>query len=140
MDICLVVGRCLTVNLAPALDRIETLRVDDGRYSIQDDGILIAVFAQIPAVLEQRLEAVLGEPVAPTVGDAPGVQRFDDAANALPCRIPLERFLHHRRGGRVDLVVMLAVNAVAQRHRASVELGLESVLLVTTADLLGQLR
>ena len=122
VDIRLVVGRCLTVNLAPALDRIETLRVDDGRYSIRDDGILIAVFAQIPAVLEQRLEAVLGEPVAPAVADAPGVQRFDDAADALPRRVPMEGFLHHRRGIRIDLVVMLAVNAIAQRHRTAVEL------------------
>ena len=140
VDICLVVGRCLTVNLAPALDRIETLRVDDGRYSIRDDGILISVFAQIPAVLEQRLEAVLGEPVAPAVADAPGVQRFDDAANALPCRVPLERFLHHRCGGWVDLIVMLAVDAIAQRHRTAVELGFEGVLLVAAADLLSQLR
>jgi len=113
VNIGLVVGRCLAVNLAPALDRIEAIRVDDGRDSIGDDGILIAIFAQIPAIFEQRLEAVLGERVAPAVADAPGVQRFDDAADALPRRIPLECFLHHRCGGWIDLIVMLAVNAIA---------------------------
>ena len=84
MDIRLVVGRCLAVNLAPALDRIEAVRVDDGRDGIRDNRILIAVFPQIPTVLEQRLEAVLGERVAPAVADAACVQRFDNAANALP--------------------------------------------------------
>lgn len=74
MNICLVMGRCLTVNLAPALHRIKTIRVDDGRDGIRNDGILIAVLTQIPAILEQRLEAVLGERIAPTVADAPGVQ------------------------------------------------------------------
>ena len=122
MDICLVVGRCLTVNLAPALHCIEAIRVDDSRDGVRDDGILVAVFAQIPAVLEQRLEAVLGERVAPAVADAACVQRFDDAADALPRRVPMEGFLHHRRGIRIDLVVMLAVNAIAQRHRTAVEL------------------
>ena len=139
MDICLVVGRCLAVNLAPALHRIEAVQVDDGRDSIRVDRILRAVFAQIPAVLEQRLEAVLGERVAPAVADTAGVQRVDDAADALPRRVPMEGFLHHRRGIRIDLVVMLAVNAIAQRHRAAVELGLEGILLVSAADLLGQL-
>ena len=140
MDIRLVVGRCLTVNLAPTLHRVKTIRADDGRDCVRDDGILIAVFAQIPAIFKQRLETVLGERVAPTVTDTAGVQRFDDAADALPRRVPLERFLHHRCGGRVDLIVMLAVDTVPQRHRAAVELGLECIFLVTTADLLGQLR
>jgi len=124
VDIRLVVGRCLTVNFAPSLHRIEAIRIDDGRDSIRYDGILIAVFAQIPAIFEQCLEAVLGERIAPAVADAAGVQRLDDTADAFPRRIPLERFLHHRRGGRIDLVAMLTVNAVAQRHRAAVELGL----------------
>ena len=124
VDIRLVVGGCLTVNLTPALDRIEAIRGDDGRDGVRDNGILIAVFAQIPAIFEQCLEAVLGERVAPAVADAPGVQRFNNAADALPCRIPLERFLYHRCGGRVNLVVLLAVDAVAQRHRTAVELGL----------------
>lgn len=84
MDICLVMGRCLAVNFAPALNRVEAIRVDDGRDGVRDDSILIAVFPQIPAVLEQRLEAVLGERVAPAVADTAVVQRFDDAADAFP--------------------------------------------------------
>lgn len=101
-------GWGLAMDFAPTLHCIETLRVDDRRDSVWNDSILIAIFSQIPAVLEQRLETVLGERVAPAVSDATGVQRFDDAADAFPCCIPLECFLYHRGGSRVDLVVMLA--------------------------------
>lgn len=139
VDIRLVVGRCLAVNRTSVLHRPKAIQVDDRRDGVRDDRIFIAVFAQIPAVLEQSVETVLGERIAPAVADAASVQRPDNAAEAFPRCVPLERSLHHRCGGRVALVVLLAVDAVSQRHLPTVELSFEGVLLVAAAGLLGQL-
>ena len=138
VDLCFCMRRSLFVAFTAALHLLKQFRVNDGRNSVRDDCIFIAVFAQIPAVFQHGLKTAFGKWPAQAGSDATAVKICPNGLDTLPVGIPPEGLLHHRCGGRVELVVLFAVDAVAQRHRAAVELGLECIFLVAAADLLGQ--
>ena len=108
-------------------------------YRIGKDDFLICVLTDISSVRENTCERVFVEAVALGRADASCVQIFDDIGDGLATCISAEHFKNKRCLRRIDLVMLLVIDHIAKRNRATVETALEGVLGHASRHLLSQI-
>ena len=112
----------------------------NGRDPALDPDVLPDIHACIPLVPEYGVQAIFIPPGTPGRSEPSAVQRRDDLGDVRAGRVHLEDLPDDGRAGRFDRILAVLTLLQTEREAAVVYLAGQSVVVHTSADVLGEVR
>lgn len=131
--------RCSLVDLQHFLHFVKHVVLDNPGHAVLDLAALVFVNANVLLVLQNRMQAVLGEGSAAQRPQAHFIQLVNDFRNCLAVRVHGEDHLHCGRGIFVYDELFVRSGLVPQRAVSAQRLALLGALSTATADVLRKL-
>ena len=131
--------RCSFVDLQHFLYFVKHVVLDNPRNAVLDLAALVFVNANVLLVLQNRMQAVLGEGSAAQRSQAHFIQLVNDFRNRLAIRVHGEDHLHCGRSIFIYDELFVRPGLVPQRAVSAQRLALLGALSAATADVLRKL-
>lgn len=131
--------RCSFVDLQHFLYFVKHVVLDNPRNAVLDLAALILINADVFLVLQNRMQAVLGEGATAQRPQAHFIQLVNDFRNCLAVRVHGEDHLHCGRGIFVYDELFVRSGLVPQRAVSAQRLALLGALSTASADVLRKL-
>ena len=135
----LMTGWRFPVHLKPLLYPVEQVLRNDSRNTAGGNDVAVTVFPDILSIFQQTGNKIQVDFPAPYCGKAAFHKVLHDLFHGGSIGVPGEALQHHRGGVRVDLIVFILVDDIAESGGAAVILAFQGVLRVAPDDFLGQL-
>ena len=113
-------GRGFFVLCHLFLHTIKQIFGNNGRDTIRDNDLSVAVLTNVSSVVQHVLDTVIGHFLSAGILDAFFIEPVANLRHSRTFVISLERFKDKGRSQRIDLEILLAVNDISKGKSAAV--------------------
>ena len=125
--LCFMTGRSLFVLCHLFLHTIKQIFGNNGRNAIRDNDFSVTVLTNVSSIVQHVLDTVVGHFLSAGILDSFLIEPITNLRHSRTFIISLERFKDKRRGQRIDLEILLAVNDISEGMGAAVVFAFQRV-------------